>query len=154
MALISPESVAKDQGSLSDGAEDGRIALLEDPNWHIILGDVRAFLVDDISDRLSAVSSRGRVFCIIAESTSGGLVFELHENGKVRRKWMEVDGVVTANLGEPLPEEPHGLFTDSRDADGERDFWKAVTVAEGVTGLQWNAIQCSPSEVHRAIVSR
>jgi hypothetical protein len=109
-----------------------------------VLGDAGRFLNEGLSKRLASLSKRGKIFCILAESTTGGLGFELHEGGRELRRWLEVEGVVDANEGSPLQEEPAGVFTR------ERNFWAAVTLAGLVTGTSWDSVHVMQSEQHRA----
>lgn len=150
LLLISPASPVWRHTPLWESASEGAVALLELQDWHVVLGDVGPFLNEGLSTRLASLSKGGKVFCILAESTSGGLGFELHDGGRQLRRWLEVEGVVDANEGSPLQEEPAGLFTSEPDEDGARDFWAAVTLAEQVTGTSWDSLHVMQSEQHRA----
>jgi hypothetical protein len=150
LSLIPRASVPWRKAPLWESSRDGQIAALELSAWHLVFGDVRPFLQDSLSNRLSELSTAGKVFCIITEGTSGGLGFELHEGGRQLRKWLEVEGVVDHNEGIPLKEEPDGIFTGEPDFEGERDFWKAVTVAERIVGVSWDSIHTLQADLHRA----
>lgn len=152
LSLIARASAPWRHAPLWESGGHGQIAVLELPEWHVVFGDVRPFLEEGLSSRLSSLSKGGRVFCIIAESASGGLGFELHEHGCQVRRWLEVEGVVDANEGSPLPEEPIGLFTSEPDENDDRDFWKAISIAECITGTRWDSFHLMQAEVHRTSV--
>jgi hypothetical protein len=104
----------------------------ENERWTWILCDVGAVLTEPVFELLHKRSSEGRIICALAQSTSGGLWFEVSANGVVIRRWMEIEGNVEFNEGEPFPEEPKGLFNS--DKNSERDVWSLADLFKEFTG--------------------
>jgi hypothetical protein len=81
--------------------------------WTSIWGPI---VVAD-EDALVSLSRQGRVFTCIMEGASGTYSFAVYENGSRLRQWMEQEGKVYGEEGEPLVEELE-IFARTDDREG------------------------------------
>jgi len=115
--------------------ENGEFGVAVANEWGLLFSDSGPYLENVATDLLTELSDTNKIFFWLTQSTTAGLWFELHENGILRRKWVEVESQVIENFGTALPEEPENLFTSEHDQEGERDEFKLLQLAEQVTGL-------------------
>ena len=115
--------------------------------WCVLMGSIDHCLDDglgDIGEQLSAASEKGEVLLLTANDTSGGLWFEYHKNGQLKRRWLCADGEVEHNDGEPLNDfdaQTFGAEIDEEEGTPETDI--LVKIAELITGLAWATLSGS-----------
>ena len=116
----------------------------EGSNWCVLLGDISLCFDEEPGAHLSAASKGGEVMMIFTQDVTGGAWFEYHKGGQLRRKWMEVESEVEANIGEPLNEFDAEHFTDEIDEEeGPPDTWELVELAEAITGIPWDSLSAA-----------
>jgi hypothetical protein len=108
--------------------------------WSIIMADTGVFLqtLNELSSRLSSLSLGRKIFWWVNQSTSASLLFELHDNGALQRRWSESEGEVLEQYGSPLVQEasrdPHDSNTSS-DSGPTHDEWTMLALSQAITGL-------------------
>jgi hypothetical protein len=103
-------------------------------SWGVLFSEVDPFFQKDFTESFSKISKNKKIFTWLTESASGGLWFEFFNNGKLIRKWVEVEGEVAVNIGDALPEEPKEFFTED-EGNEERDEWSILALSEKITGV-------------------
>ena len=112
--------------------------------WCVLMGSIDHILDDscgDIAEQLSAVSEKDEVLLLTSNDTSGGLWFEYHKNGTLKRRWVCACGEVEQNEGKPLNDFDAKTFGTAIDEEeGAPDTDVLVKIAELITGLDWDAL--------------
>lgn len=108
--------------------------------WSIVMADTDAFLpiLDELSARLSSISVGRKVFCWVSQSTAACLLFELHENGALQRKWSECEGELLEQYGTPLRQEDGLKIPDDDGFSGPgptHDEWTMLALAQALVDL-------------------
>jgi hypothetical protein len=135
LGLIPPDSSSSERGSY-DVLSESVVGIASVSGWGVIFCDSGVFLgLEDALGKLSEASKGRRLFFWLTQSASGGLWFEAHEDGELKRKWLEVEGEVEENEGTPLPQEPEGFFNSDEDEEGERDEDALFELSDAVTGV-------------------
>ena len=115
--------------------------------WYVLMGSIDHCLDDslgNIGEQLSAVSEKGEALLLTSNDTSGGLWFEYHKNGKLKRRWICACGEVEHNDGKPLNDfdaKTFGTEIDEEEGTPETDI--LVKIAEQITGPAWDALSGS-----------
>lgn len=115
-------------------------------DWVLVCGHSGLFFGNDPAAALDEISRTGRVFMWLTQSVTGGMWFEFHQDGAMRRRWVQIEGEVMECAGEPLPEEPAGMFSESADED--RDESHVIELGERVTGISFQSILEMELEVY------
>ncbi len=135
LGIVPPNTKSCGQGSC-DSLSESLIGITNISDWGVILCDSNIFMErEEIIENLSTASRERRLFFWLTQSVTGGLWFEYHENGKSKRKWLEIEGKVIENEGAPLPQEPEDFFNEDEDEEGERDEEKIFELVDAVTGI-------------------
>ena len=119
--------------SVSDqsGIFHGEIGFAEYGGWALIFADPDMILDQGGFENFASRVGSRKLLCWLTVSASGGLWFEIHENGRLVRKWVQGDGSVEENFGDEIPGE-EGNFTMDPDGGGE---WEIVDFAGEITGI-------------------
>lgn len=155
---ISPLEVGQRLGVLSSSAKmtgkvagvmaipSGGVALGRFGEWSVVCGNSGLFIRQDHAMALDEISRSGRVFMWLTQSVTGGMWFEFHQGGLTRRRWVQIEGEVMECVGEPLPEEPVGMFTEGVSEDWDES--QVIELGEKVTGIAWEALCGMEFEVY------
>lgn len=136
LGLVPTDLSSSERGSY-DVLSESVVGIASISGWGVIFCDSGVFLeLEDALGKLSEVSDGRRVFFWLTQSTSGALWFEVHEDGELKRKWLEVEGEVEENEGIPLPQEPDGFFNSDEDEEGVRDEDALFELSDAVTGVK------------------
>ncbi|WP_343292956.1 hypothetical protein AAHN93_14480 [Vandammella animalimorsus] len=142
-----PLSVLSENGLLLNGwgaaddllsavtEEEDLIGVIDCGNSTVLISDSSQFLCEGFSDFLGFLSKESSVFMLLNQDASGGLWFEFHEKGQMKRQWVMVEGSVHSNVGAPLNALDESVFW-GLDEDA-CDFWAAVELMEQVTNVKW-----------------
>ena len=132
---------------VSDQSEvhESEIGVSSIGNWAVIFGDSDGFIDGEHFASITSYSKERSVFCWLTQSTCGGLWFELHRNNELRRKWIQIEGVVEMNFGEKLHEEASNVFTSDPDSGEEEEI---LDLAGRITGITDNQIFNIPFTVY------
>jgi uncharacterized protein DUF6928 len=137
LGLISPGSAPIKHAERGFDVEDGlRIGAAVGP-WSCILGSPHALLphMEHLSNALTAQSHGRKILFWYTQSASGGVVFEIHENGALRRRWAEAEGEVFENVGAPVPEEEGLVDRDNHEGGPLHSEWTVLDLAAKMTGI-------------------
>ena len=129
----SPIKHAESGFDVKDGV---RIAAVPQ-SWSVILGAPRALLprMSKLSQALTDQSKGRKILFWYTQSSTGGVMFEVHEDGVLQRKWIESEGQVIEDLGAPVPEE-EGLVDRANHESGPlHSEWTVIAIAERMTGI-------------------
>ncbi len=109
-------------------------------DWLVFAGEISQVIgyEKNITEKLSSLSKNTNLFMWLNQDVTGALWFEYHDNEKLKRKWVEIEGDVIENIGTPLSKEPKNMF--SSDGCGERDKWSIINLAEKITGIKWRTL--------------
>ncbi len=133
---------AQDQSCI--GREE--IGIIEENGWGLIFADSASFFQEDALEFLKSASYGRVVFMWLTQSTCGGIWFELWKDGKLIRKWIEVEGTVVENFGPTIPQESEGVFSGT-PLNEDLDEWSVIELAEAVTGISVSRIFDEPFTV-------
>lgn len=134
--LVNAKAMPDASGSGLDMEGACRIGTMN-TTWRVALLSSRCYRQirsDGFSDKLRTASLGGRIFFWFTASSTGEVLFELHEDGVLCRRWAESEGQVLANLGTPLAEEA-GLVEPEQDGGPMHDEWSMLELAERLTGI-------------------
>jgi hypothetical protein len=136
LAMIGPTEKPTNHNGRGFDVADG-IRLVDHGQWSVILLSPEVFyrVAETLSPSLSGLSRGGRVVSWYTQSASAGVVFEVHEAGDVRRRWVEAEGEILEDVGTPLQEE-EGLI-DPEDFEGgpHHDEWSVLALVERLTNI-------------------
>lgn len=105
--------------------------------WSVLLGAPDALLphMEGLTEKLSAQSGGRKVLFWYTQSSTGGVIFEVHENGALRRKWIESEGQVFEDIGTPTPEEEGMVDRAAHEGGPLHSEWSVIALAEKMTGV-------------------
>ena len=118
-----------DEDEVADGTVD---------DYRLIIMEPSLFLDEKLTDILSSISVDGSVFMLFIQNVTGGIWFEYHEQGMLKRQWVEIESVIQSNLGASLNDLDATIFADSSDENEPRDPQKALELAEDVMGIKFD----------------
>lgn len=129
----SPLRHAEPGFDLKDGLRIGDVS----GSWSVILGSPYALLprMETLSSALTEQSRGRRVFFWYTQSSNGGVIFEIHEDGALRRKWIESEGQIVEDVGTPVPEEEGLVDRLGHEGGPLHSEWTVIALAEKMTGL-------------------
>lgn len=106
--------------------------------WSVILGSPDALLphMENLSGALTELSHARKILFWYTQSASGGVIFEIHENGALRRKWVEAEGQVFEEVGEPVPEEEGLVDRENHEGGPLHSEWTVLALVEKITGIK------------------
>lgn len=120
-----------------DVGEGLRVGITAAP-WSVILGSPDALLphMEKLSGALTELSQARKIVFWYTQSASGGVIFEIHENGALRRKWVEAEGQVFEDVGEPVPEEEGLVERENHEGGPLHSEQTVLALAEKITGIK------------------
>lgn len=137
LGLLKPGATPSQHAEKGFDLDDGiRIGDVEG-KWSVILGSPDALLprMDNLSDALTEESHGRSILFWYTQSATGGVIFEVHEDGVLRRRWVESEGEVFADIGQTIPEE-EGLVDRLNHEGGPLHSERTVIdIAEKMTGI-------------------
>jgi hypothetical protein len=138
LGLIKPGSAPIKHGEKGFDVKDGlRIGAAADGAWSCILGSPHALMprMEHLSTALTEQSQGRKIFFWYTQSASGGVVFEIHENGALIRRWVEAEGEVFEDVGDPIPEEEGLVDRDNHEGGPLHSEWTVLDLAAKMTGI-------------------
>ncbi|WP_141513335.1 hypothetical protein [Ramlibacter sp. WS9] len=137
LGLIKPGSAPVKHAEKGFDVEDGLRIGAADGSWSCILGSPHALLprMEHLSNDLTGQSHGRKILFWFTQSTSGGVVFEIHENGTLLRKWVEAEGKVFEDIGDAVPEEGGLVDRDTHEGGPLHSEWTVLELAARMTGI-------------------
>lgn len=126
-------------------ADDSHLTVMASntANWNVMMGNSAQCFDELLTDQLSAASKHGEILMMLSQDVTGGLWFEYHKDGDLRRQWICIEGEVHANIGRPLNDIDAENFTDCVDIENMPSFETLTKLAETITGVCFNDLQTS-----------
>lgn len=113
-----------------------KLVFLTNNDWIITFIDPSYCLEKNFISTLTRLSKQTDIFMVLTQSITGGLWFEYHQQGELKRQWIEVEGEILSNLGEPISYESSFITKESY----ERNEWELFDMIKQVTGFDLNEI--------------
>lgn len=121
---------------LFDLIEMDRLIILQHDSW-IISFIKPSFCIDgSLTPTLSKLSEQANILMVLVQSITGGLWLEYHEYGELIRQWVEIEGEVVHDIGNPLTAEISFLAQESYN----RDYWGLFRLLKDITGFDLSSL--------------
>jgi hypothetical protein len=137
VGLLDAGSAAVEHTAQGFDMKDGVRLGVAEGQWSLILASPDALLplMDEMSRLLTEESKGRRILLWCAQSASGGAMFEVHEDGALKRRWVEAEGQVFEDVGEPVPEEAGLVDRQNHEGGPLHSEWTLLELAAKITGI-------------------
>ncbi|MGR8934273.1 MAG: DUF6928 family protein [Gammaproteobacteria bacterium] len=106
-------------------------------DWGVILTEPQGLidLVHEYHKELIKLSNVRKIFIWATQSVEGAVLFELVEDGHLKRRWYESGGIIIEQIGAALIEESNIIENDRDESGPYHDEWSMLKLTSNIVGI-------------------
>lgn len=126
----------EDGDDIFDIISHQKMIYLTASDWIITLLDPEFCFNESFTLTLSNFSKNINIFYALSQDVTGGLWFEYHQQGELKRQWIELEGNIVSSMGDFTLLEQSFVSQECY----ERDTWEIFKLVHDITGFDLSTL--------------